>query len=955
MREGSGLRLPLVCLLAFFVGAAVLCGTGTLRAAEPEKQKVVRRVAQDWIRIGTEQYKRGYYGAAEQSFLRAQQYAEYLAAGERRKLDQWLDLARKGAAAEHEQDRAESPTATAAVEPSPAVPAGNEPAPAGPPEPAEISEPAADEAGSGTSGTYIDVVQRKRRILRGHTRAVVNDSVAAAEEHAAGGRFEEAVRAVARAERIVDRNRLHLGEEQYEHYRQLLDRLDEKISQDRSAAEQRTEAVRLTEAAEAQRRYRERTEADRKKRIAELWRNALAYQKQQRYEEAVAQLDSLIAIDPQHDRALVLKQTLEDTVGFRRQLEVQKEADRERFEVLLGADESMIPYADELSYPKNWREIVAKRKPEEAIGQDPANVAVYRQLEKVVDLSTFSPEMPFSEAIDELKHSVDPPLTVVVLWRDLLDNADIDKNSPINMDAVPAIQLGKGLELLLESVAGGLVDLDYVVSKGVITVATAESLPEEMVTVVYDVSELLSAAAAFSFDVTAGGMGGMGGGMGGMGGGMGGRGGMGGYGGGRGGTRGGTRGGYGGSRGGTRGGYGGGRGGMGGYGGGMGGGMGGMGGYGGGMGGGMGGRGGMGGYGGGGMGGMGDLLGEQRTWFMADDIVQIIWESVDPESWYDAGGEGTVRPYGNPPRSLIIKQTPANHEIIKQVIEDLRKALGLDRQVAIEARFLSVSEDFLEDIGLDVDFRFNNVGGKWSVIDFQQNHFGMVGAAGDIASTITGGYGTILDDLQASFLIRATQTREDTKSLTAPRVAVVSGESAAIRIEKERDYISDYDFEDITTAGEGQPVRVIADPQIATIFDGVVLNVTPTISNDKKYVLLRITTSFTQSDFRIQDIPSVAGGDTYPIEIPVSEVAEIMTRVSVPDGGTLLIGGQKISRDTEREAGVPALSKVPLFGRLFSNRSKVKGHDILLIMVKPTIMLRDEAEAEAISSLQTGY
>ena len=878
-KNDAGRKRMFFCALLFFGVFAVLNGTGTLSAAESEKEKIVRRVAQDWIRIGEEQYRRGLYDAAERSFRRARNYAEYLTAGERSKLDEWLDLAGQATddndAVRNAEENDRPLTAAAAVGPAKV---GADEAGKTTESEAFAEEPAAatgDASAQAGEKTYIDVVKKKQSILRGHTRAVVNEAVSAAEEHISAGNFEQAAQAASRAERVVERNRLHLGEELYEHYNKLLNRLEARIAEARSVAEKAREKERLAEAIEAQRRYREQTEADRQKRIAELWENALAYQKQQRYEEAIAQLESLIAIEPQHDKALVLKQTLDDTVSFRRQLEVQKEADEERFEVLLDADESMIPYADELSYPKNWREISARRKPEEAIGQDPANVAVYRQLEKTVDLSAFSPEMPFSEAMEELKHSVDPPLTVVVLWRDLLDNADIDKNSPINMDAVPAIQLGKGLELLLESVAGGLVELDYVVSKGVITVATAESLPEEMVTVVYDVSELLSAAASFSFDVTAGGMGGMGGG------------------------------------------------------------------YGGGM---------------GGMGGMGgDLLGEQRTWFMADDIVQIIWESVDPESWYDAGGEGTVRPYGNPPRSLIIKQTPANHEIIKQVIEDLRKALGLDRQVAIEARFLSVSEDFLEDIGLDVDFRFNNVGGKWSVIDFQQNHFGMVGAAGDIASTISGGYGTILDDLQASFLIRATQTREDTKSLTAPRVAVLSGESAAIRIEKERDYISDYDFEDITTAGEDQPVRVIADPQIATIFDGVVLNVTPTISNDKKYVLLRITTSFTQSDFRIQDIPSVAGGDTFPIEIPVSEVAEIMTRVSVPDGGTLLIGGQKISRDSEREAGVPALSKVPVFGRLFSNRSKVKGHDILLIMVKPTIMLRDEAEADAVSSLQTGY
>jgi type II secretory pathway component GspD/PulD (secretin) len=47
------------------------------------------------------------------------------------------------------------------------------------------------------------------------------------------------------------------------------------------------------------------------------------------------------------------------------------------------------------------------------------------------------------------------------------------------------------------------------------------------------------------------------------------------------------------------------------------------------------------------------------------------------------------------------------------------------------------------------------------------------------------------------------------------------------------------------------------------------------------------------------------------------------------------------------------LSKIPILGRLFSNRSKVKDHKILLIMVKPTIILQEEREAEAIAALES--
>jgi type II secretory pathway component GspD/PulD (secretin) len=90
------------------------------------------------------------------------------------------------------------------------------------------------------------------------------------------------------------------------------------------------------------------------------------------------------------------------------------------------------------------------------------------------------------------------------------------------------------------------------------------------------------------------------------------------------------------------------------------------------------------------------------------------------------------------------------------------------------------------------------------------------------------------------------------------------------------------------------------------------------------------------------------------VTVPETETSQVMTRVSVPDTGTLLLGGQKITAEIEKEAGVPILSKVPLLGRLFSNRSRIRDHKILLILVKPTIILQEEREAEALAAMESG-
>ncbi len=103
----------------------------------------------------------------------------------------------------------------------------------------------------------------------------------------------------------------------------------------------------------------------------------------------------------------------------------------------------------------------------------------------------FHPEMSFAEAIDRIRHSVEPPLNVAVLWRDLYDNTDIDRLSPINMDDVSGVSVKAALKLLLASVSGSSDQLGYVIQDGVIIIATVESLPNRFHTRVYDISDLV--------------------------------------------------------------------------------------------------------------------------------------------------------------------------------------------------------------------------------------------------------------------------------------------------------------------------------------------------------------------------------------------------------------------------------------------------------------------------------
>jgi general secretion pathway protein D len=75
--------------------------------------------------------------------------------------------------------------------------------------------------------------------------------------------------------------------------------------------------------------------------------------------------------------------------------------------------------------------------------------------------------------------------------------------------------------------------------------------------------------------------------------------------------------------------------------------------------------------------------------------------------------------------------------------------------------------------------------------------------------------------------------------------------------------------------------------------------------------------------------------------------AILQTTVSIPDGGTVLLGGLKQVGEIEVEAGVPILSKIPVLKRAFTNQTTVKDTRTLLILVKSKIIIQKEVEDEA--------
>jgi len=86
------------------------------------------------------------------------------------------------------------------------------------------------------------------------------------------------------------------------------------------------------------------------------------------------------------------------------------------------------------------------------------------------------------------------------------------------------------------------------------------------------------------------------------------------------------------------------------------------------------------------------------------------------------------------------------------------------------------------------------------------------------------------------------------------------------------------------------------------------------------------------------------------IQLPEFLFTTVTTTVSVPDGGTVLLGGIKRLREGRNEFGVPILSKIPYINRLFKNVGLGRTTDSLMLMVTPRIIIQEEEEARLLGT-----
>lgn len=347
--------------------------------------------------------------------------------------------------------------------------------------------------------------------------------------------------------------------------------------------------------------------------------------------------------------------------------------------------------------------------------------------------------------------------------------------------------------------------------------------------------------------------------------------------------------------------------------------------------------------------------------------------------------------------AMIVTQTARNLERIRNILNRYNDV----RQVEIEAKFIEVQAGALEELGISwnvtrrgrmlldpatgaplVDATgapryapkdvYTSGGIRPLAEAFRNsNSVNAILIDGEAAATtappsfpgavLMGGSGSPLADLSGAVgefdvqaVIRALSQKQGTDLLSAPKVTVLSGNTASMVVAQEMRYPQSYgeiqsqvgSSNSSGSSGSAGVTVTAGTPQdFATRNVGVELRVTPIVEEDDYSISLDLNPKVTEFEGFVEyGGPSLAISSGRTVTVPpgfyqpIFSVREVSTKVTLWDGATLIMGGLTREEVKQVDDRIPVLGSIPGLGRLFRTKGETAQKRNLLIFVTANLV-----------------
>jgi type IV pilus assembly protein PilQ len=307
----------------------------------------------------------------------------------------------------------------------------------------------------------------------------------------------------------------------------------------------------------------------------------------------------------------------------------------------------------------------------------------------------------------------------------------------------------------------------------------------------------------------------------------------------------------------------------------------------------------------------------------AQELMQSLRQNLSPRGLmqFNAGSN-----------ALIVRDVESKLAVIKQLVEGLDLEVP---QVQIEARIVQADTVYARGLGIQWGFQashrdpsdfglVSNITGPFAEVagtgtstiarSFLVNLPAQVGGLPAVPS-IGWTFGKLGGDFALDMRLSAGELLGLSKVIAAPKITTLDKREAKI------------------SQGESIPFQTTSLQGTQTTFvdANLELNVTPQItSRDPREDAKRIM-------MRVRATRNAVGARSNPAG-PSIDRREATTQVMVRDGETMVIGGVFVDTQANNVQGVPYLSRMPVLGWLFKNKSESVSKQELLIFLTPSII-----------------
>ncbi len=271
--------------------------------------------------------------------------------------------------------------------------------------------------------------------------------------------------------------------------------------------------------------------------------------------------------------------------------------------------------------------------------------------------------------------------------------------------------------------------------------------------------------------------------------------------------------------------------------------------------------------------------------------------------------------------ALLVMATPKNWARVKKILDDLDKPVP---QVLIKVLLAEVTHSDSLDLGIE-----------FSMLNMRSSGDNYLTSTDFGLENVTKGLILNIIEGEVDIALRALEEVGKLDILSRPYILTSNNQTATITVGEEVPFIRDTRLTET-----GQTINTIEYEDI-----GIILEVTPHINPDG-LVIMDVSPEISATTAKTVPISETVNASVFAKRSSVS-------RVSVHDGQTIVIGGLVKDQLTESVEKVPLLGDIPLVGAAFRNTEKDKEKTELLIFLTPYVVTRPEELQQMSESVQS--